>query len=734
MGCRGAAVLLSTFAALAVAVPAAAHEAPGFGQMGKATVFTQALAADPFTEGLPVDTAARDAALRAPQGPCTEATAAGMPEGPGHDHQDPAQHRGLACRIEQVASLSLVDELAAEGFDEDVVLGEMDVKQDIAAVSVTFPRAGILFFDVSNPAAPRFVSSYAGRQCDGQPIDINCGAFTDLSADGMVAFLSVQNLTGLPGEPGAPGTPGIEVVDISNLENPLLTQAYPVAAGATGVHTARSHVIPETGGEGPRNAGEYVFANQNSVGVHIGRVVRPGGVPQIVTVGTIRSSGLHDTFVQEDPLTARTYLYLADGFNTGFKVFDVTDPEAPVRLADWDLTPECFDDWYSHTIDVAVRNGRRYVTLPVELFDGGESDEACNPVVGSANVAGPMWIVDATDFSVLARSTDDDATMKRKSEAALVATWTNPAGRAGGNLTFSPHNQQIVDDKIYLSNYHGGVIVLDASKAFDGVREGPDAERPREVGFMVPRVDEQRPIYGPLSDPLIPFFTAFPLGRPQVWDMVVYKGHILTQDMSGGFYSLREAPAEATTDAGGGAGSTTGPTTGPTTAPTTRTRRCSTPRGRLSPAGIGPARLGVKRARNRNVFRTFRRRLGGRVDRFCLTDRRHIRVGYAPRALAAQGPRKLRRRLTQRAVLVLTASRRYAVRGVRPGARVATLRRRVRTLGRPVRLGVNRWYFVRGATTRLVFRVRGGRVVEVGLARLDLTSGRKQARRLARTF
>ena len=114
-----------------------------------------------------------------------------------------------------------------------------------------------------------------------------------------------------------PGTPGIEVIDISDPTNPLLTQTYTGSTGLTGVHTSRAHVIPE-GPEGDGRApGEYVFANRNSFGVTIGEVIRPGGIPQIVPVGEIDSPGLHDTFIQEDPLTGRTYIYLADGFDTG---------------------------------------------------------------------------------------------------------------------------------------------------------------------------------------------------------------------------------------------------------------------------------------------------------------------------------------------------------------------------------------------------------------------------------
>ena len=692
-------------------------------------------AQDPFTDGQPVDEEARQEAVQS-SGPCTEATANGMPEGGGHDHTVPEQHPGLACRIEQVATLSLKKELADSGFEPGSILGEMDVRNDVAAVSVAFPDAGILFFDVSNPAVPKFLSAYKGRKCDGQPIDIDCGAFVDLSVDGKVAFLSVQNLSGIPESPGVPGTPGVEVVDIRDPRRPQLTQSWAGASGLTGVHTSRSGVVPETGGPGPRNPGEYVFATRNFFGVSIGEVIRPGGIPQIIPVGEIRAGSIHDSFVQEDPLTNRTFLYIADGFGSGFKVYDVTNPASPTLLAQWDLTPECADDWYSHTIDVATRNGKRYVTLPAELFDGGEASEediaeGCNEISGSSNVAGPMWIVDATDLGSLAQGTSDPEE-KQKSEAALVATWRNPAGRAGGNLTFSPHNQQIVGDKIYLSNYHGGVIALDATKAFDGVREPRASERPVEVGFKVPDVLEQRPAFQSFTNPVVPFFVAFPLGRPHVWDMVVYKGCILSQDMTGGLYSLRETDSEcgATSSvASAGQGTSGSSTSSPRRA---AARRCSTPRGRLRPRNIGVARLGRTRAAQRRGFvRTARRRKV--VDRFCLTDGRYIRVGYASRSAARSGA-KPRPRLTGKTIIALTASRRYAIRGVRAGSSVRAMRQRVKGLSRPYRLGRNTWYLAKGSSSRLVFRVRGGRVREIGVADLGVTQKRRPTRRLLRLF
>ncbi|HEV2814218.1 MAG TPA: hypothetical protein VGW10_13270, partial [Solirubrobacteraceae bacterium] len=474
-------------------------------------------------------------------GPCTEAAKAGMPEGEGHDHQNVNHHRDLRCAIEQVAFLPLTKELEAR---PDVVLGEMDVKADVAAVSVIWPEGGILFFDVSDPAKPRFQSWYRSTQCEGAAIANNCGAFVDLTNDGKTAFIAQQTLTAAPApDPGTvdPGTlptttPGIETVDVSDPENPTRTHILPVLSQG-GVHTARSHTIP--------GKGTYVFGIANSIeannggGIDISKLDEENKV--LVPISRINIGETHDTFIQNDPYDGKTYLYIAGGYSKGLLVYDISDPASPKRVAAWDLTPECTRDWYSHTVDVTHVNGRRIVTMPAEVFVSTNQSDAqkalgCGNVGGNGDQPGPLWILDATDFSRLSQTGDTRDQLKVKSEAALIATWTNPAGRAAGNLTFSPHNQQIVGDRIYLSDYHGGIYVLDASGAFAG-----RAERPRELGYIVPNGEnsneEARPLVGALSP--APDSAPRTRGRSSIWDMVFYKGHILAADQVGGFYSLR---------------------------------------------------------------------------------------------------------------------------------------------------------------------------------------------------
>ncbi len=557
-----ACVLAAVLIALVVAAPASGHSTSN----AASPAAVPAAVVDPATDPLAVGP--RPPA--APDGPCSEQSGREQyAEGEGHDHLEIGLHQfscNMAVRNFQ-SLLAQTDNPTTPVQDSNEVLGEMDVKGNTAAVAISYPRAGILFFDITNVAAPKFISRYRGAECEGAAIDVDCGAFVDLSADGKTAFLSVQQISVVPG--GPPGlnepiaTPGVDVVDVATGR---ITGRLPIE-GVGGVHTSRSHVVqpgPSSAAE-PRRPGEYLFSVAGAAGAPVGgiEVSQVISTPQgkvLQKMGRIRMDEAHDMFIQDDPLTGRTLMYIASGADTGFTVYDVTDPTKAfgdnnqTLLAEWDLTPECETDWYAHTIDVATRNGRRYVTLPAELFtvagDQSTADKAkgCGKFYGNGDKAGPMWIVDATDFAKLGRgtfadsqdnNTDEaktDAALKQASQDALVTTWWNSAKRASGNLTFSPHNQQIVGDRIYLSNYHAGVTVLDASAAFAGQNV-----RPVETAFHVPHGTPTRPIYQGLVDPVVlPFTTTFIDFRPLIWDMVPVRGHVLAADMTGGFYSLQE--------------------------------------------------------------------------------------------------------------------------------------------------------------------------------------------------
>jgi hypothetical protein len=150
--------------------------------------------------------------------------------------------------------------------------------------------------------------------------------------------------------------------------------------------------------------------------------------------------------------------------------------------------------------------------------------------------------------------------------------------------------------------------------------------------------------------------------------------------------------------------------------------------GRVRKTDVGRARLGRTRSAQR-------RKLGGRIisrrggfDRYCVQGGGAMRIGYPLKRLRAKLRRKERRRVINRAQLILTTSRLYRIGGIRNGSTVASMRRKFRG-EKSFRVGKNRWYVVKGTRARIVFKTRGKRVLEVGLADRRLTGSTRAAKR-----
>jgi hypothetical protein len=119
-------------------------------------------------------------------------------------------------------------------------------------------------------------------------------------------------------------------------------------------------------------------------------------------------------------------------------------------------------------------------------------------------------------------------------------------------------------------------------------------------------------------------------------------------------------------------------------------------------------------------------------DFFCVAPS-GVRVGYAsPKLLRTIAPRR-RKPLAGAVVWISTTNPYYALRGVSAEATVAAARRRLR-LGRPMRVGANRWYLVRAGTSSGVLEVRHGIVAEIAIAERVLTGSRRAERALLRAF
>jgi hypothetical protein len=153
---------------------------------------------------------------------------------------------------------------------------------------------------------------------------------------------------------------------------------------------------------------------------------------------------------------------------------------------------------------------------------------------------------------------------------------------------------------------------------------------------------------------------------------------------------------------------------------------CQRATGRLAGRTLGRLKLGMTRNAARKLFVHWSTR-GRRDDMdFFFVCPKGIRAGYPSAALLRSLSLRERRAVRGRAVILLTANRHYALRGVRPGTRLAKVRRRLR-VGRGYRIGLNTWYLVWNGVSRGVLKVRHGVILEVGIAEKQLTGGGTQA-------
>jgi hypothetical protein len=153
---------------------------------------------------------------------------------------------------------------------------------------------------------------------------------------------------------------------------------------------------------------------------------------------------------------------------------------------------------------------------------------------------------------------------------------------------------------------------------------------------------------------------------------------------------------------------------------------CQQATGRLSGRTLGRLKLGDTRAHARTLFVHWSTRSGRDDMDFFFICPKGIRVGYPSAALLRSLSTRERRAVKGRAVILLTANRHYALRGVKPGTRLAKVGRRLH-VSRAYKLGLNTWYLVGNGPSRGVLKVRHGVILEIGIANQELTSGGPRA-------
>ena len=220
----------------------------------------------------------------------------------------------------------------------------MDIKAGIAAVAMTYPQGGVLFFDVSDPASPRFLSRYNATECDqlvaghqlrrvrrpiGRrqdrlPVDPEAHAAADAAAEPQRAQpVRARRRCDRHRQPAQAGAAAV-----------LCDRRARRGAHGALAHDPRGAVEREP----PARRGRVRDLqperrrDRHREG-HEGRGQAHPDAPcassaRSTSLATIQNNEVHDTFIQNDPLDGRTYLYNAAGFATGFNVYDMTDPGA----------------------------------------------------------------------------------------------------------------------------------------------------------------------------------------------------------------------------------------------------------------------------------------------------------------------------------------------------------------------------------------------------------------------
>jgi sugar lactone lactonase YvrE len=154
---------------------------------------------------------------------------------------------------------------------------------------------------------------------------------------------------------------------------------------------------------------------------------------------------------------------------------------------------------------------------------------------------------------------------------------------------------------------------------------------------------------------------------------------------------------------------------------------CPAASGALSGAALGPLQLGDTRSQARVLLPHYQG--STRADSFCLAGGQSLRAVYASATLVRSAiARADRAKVSGRVILILSSDRRYAIRGIHPGARASAVRR----AGRPLRIGRTTWYVIPGSRSNGVIELRGRSVVAVGIADKRLSTGGAAATRLLR--
>jgi hypothetical protein len=398
-----------------------------------------------------------------------------------HDHRDRGLHTEIARGLKVLNQSTLSDNGLSLG-----EYTEADHERGIIAIAiVTGPGSTMRIVLLRESDLPALtVASY----------------FDEPNSYGDVKLDPQRPLVYVP----YPSGPAFSIWDISKLGSPRRVSEAP-GAGCHMLHVlpigGTSHVFCATvGGSSIYRIQETPLGPQ---AVLVGTAF-PQSDPEVARyldyyetltpLGPVLLTTPHDQTAQLDPLTGAPILVTAHELQ-GIRIFDVSTPSAPREISRWrgaGMGDVLLDR--VHTVGIAEVNGRRLGFGATETF---------------TNVPPALYIVDFSDWA----------------NPKFLTRWIPPGIHFDQGLTYSLHNLQVVGTRLYLTNFHAGLWVLDIA----------DPENPITIALRTPVLDTEYPRPGESST--VGAYTWF-VDQNQFWDVIVVNGYTIVTDMAAGIEVL----------------------------------------------------------------------------------------------------------------------------------------------------------------------------------------------------
>lgn len=297
--------------------------------------------------------------------------------------------------------------------------------------------------------------------------------------------------------PTEPMNPTFSIWDISSPESPRRVGEAPGMGCHTlhPLHVAGAPYVWCTSVEGPQTYRIEALPTGGYRGVPLlpAEALREREVlryndyyKDLTPVGPALIPANHDMTAQPDPLTGDPLLVVAHELN-GIRIFDIVTPAAPREISYWRGEGLSVPMDRVHSAGLVDIGGKRIGIGLTETF---------TKVLPSA------YIVDFTDYA----------------NPKLLVHWTPPGIPSDERIVYSMHNFQVVGTRLYMTNFHAGLWVVDIASP----------EHPQVVALRTPVRESGYP--RPTEQVLQDVF----MDQNWYWDVVVASGYVLVTDMSSG--------------------------------------------------------------------------------------------------------------------------------------------------------------------------------------------------------